>query len=57
VKVEEARQSLLDTVVREREHFQKEEAVIFAIARRELSPEFQVELGVEWARRRGVLVN
>ncbi|HZT31955.1 MAG TPA: hemerythrin domain-containing protein [Bryobacteraceae bacterium] len=53
-EAEQARQSLLDTVAKTREHFLKEETIIFGIAARELPPEFQEQLGAEWARRRGV---
>lgn len=52
-----ARHWLLDTVAKTRKHFLKEETIIFAVARRELSPEGQSKLAVEWARRRGVSVN
>jgi hypothetical protein len=57
VEVEKARRLLLDTVVKTRKHFLKEETIIFPIARRELSHQRQDELGAEWARRRGVSVN
>ena len=57
VEVEKARRLLLDTVARTRQHFLKEETIIFSIARRELSDQCQDELGAEWARRRGVSVN
>ena len=53
----EARQLLLDTVAKTRKHFLKEETIIFGIAARELSQQFQEELGAQWARRRGVFVN
>ena len=55
--MEKARRLLLDTVVKTRKHFLKEETIIFPIARRELSHQRQDELGAEWARRRGVSVN
>ena len=54
VDAEEARQSLLVTVAETRKHFLKEEKIIFGIAVRELSRDFQEQLGEEWARRRGV---
>lgn len=57
VEVEKARRLLVDTVAKTRKHFLKEETIIFAIARRELSHQCQDELGAEWARRRGVSVN
>jgi hypothetical protein len=53
VEAQEARRWLLDTVAKTR----KEETIIFGIAGRELSHQRQDELGAEWARMRGVLVN
>jgi hemerythrin-like domain-containing protein len=52
-----ARHWLLDTVAKTRQHFLKEETIIFAVAQRELSDRAQSELAAEWARRRGVSVN
>jgi hemerythrin-like domain-containing protein len=57
VEAQEARRWLLDTVAKTRKHFLKEETIIFGIAGRELSHQRQDELGAEWARMRGVLVN
>ncbi len=53
-EVEDARESLLDTLATTRAHFLKEETIIFGIATRELSEELQERLGTEWARRRGI---
>lgn len=52
--LEEARRLLLQTVDAALKHFAKEETRIFQIAEREMSGGMLVELGAEWAARRGV---
>ncbi len=54
---EQARRLLTDTVFMIRKHFKKEEKIIFAIAERQLSAEFQDELGARWAALRKLTVN
>jgi hypothetical protein len=56
-ELQPARQLMLDTLAKTRTHFHKEETVLFPIAERELTAETQRQLGVEWARRRGVSLN
>lgn len=51
---EAARTLLLDTVAKTRNHFAKEETLIFGIAERELTQDAQERLGAEWAARRTV---
>jgi len=55
--LEEARESLVETLTKTRAHFRKEETIIFRIAARQLAQEFQEQLGAEWARRRGITLS
>ena len=52
--VEHARHLLQQLLQLAREHFTKEEHVLFAMAEQSLSAEELTRLGVQWAQRRGV---
>lgn len=52
----DAQQLLLLAVERAREHFAKEEMVLFPLADREIDQERLEELGEQWASRRAVAV-
>ncbi|HZO19631.1 MAG TPA: hemerythrin domain-containing protein [Gemmatimonadaceae bacterium] len=52
----EARELLLQAVDRAREHFGKEELVVFPLADREIDREKLDQLGEQWASRRAVAV-
>lgn len=54
--LDEARRELLYTVDLARDHFEKEERMLFPKAEKALDDETLVELGRRWAKRRGVLV-
>lgn len=54
--LDEARRELLFTVDLARDHFEKEERMLFPKAEKALDDETLVELGQRWAKRRGVLV-
>jgi len=51
-----ARRSLLHALSLAREHFAKEEQVLFPLAENLLGDEELARLGAEWATRRGVAV-
>lgn len=51
-----ARELLLQAVERAREHFGKEELVVFPLADREIDREKLEQLGEQWASRRAVAV-
>jgi len=50
----EARSILMETIRKTRQHFLKEETLIFPTAQRELPADKQVALASEWAQRRGI---
>ena len=52
--MEQARDLLLDTIAIARDHFAKEEQVLFPMAANALPPEELQALGAEWAAARGV---
>ncbi len=52
--VDECRKLLAETLEFTRQHFSKEEQVLFGIARSNLDADQLVDLGREWAERRGV---
>lgn len=52
----EARELVLHAVQVARQHFAKEEQVLFPMAERMLGVEVLAHLGAQWAERRGVLV-
>ena len=47
----------LEAIVAARDHFQKEEAVLFPLARQVLGKELLSQLGEEWARTRNVVLS
>ncbi len=53
-ELREAQDLLLQIVAAAREHFIKEERVVFLMAAEKLSTETLTELGAKWAARRGV---
>ena len=52
----QAKSQLLGVIAAAREHFAKEEQVLFGMASQTLSPEILVSLGAQWAERRAVAV-
>ena len=52
----EAQQRLLHVVEIARQHFAKEEQILFNLAPESLGDEMLGDLGAEWAKRRGVMI-
>lgn len=52
--LDEAKRLVLETVALARQNFAKEEALLFQLAADKLHPDLLLQLGQEWAERRGM---
>jgi hemerythrin-like domain-containing protein len=55
-EVDQARELLLKVVTVAREHFPKEEQVLYPMAKKTLTAETLIDLGAQWAARRAIVM-